>query len=213
MDMKNTREAKQEVLRQFMETSIAQAAKEVFAAQGYRGTTLGQVAQRLEMSKGTIYLYYRNKDDLFLRVVEALIAAMLAATAQDAKTPKDPLEKLQSLVHNKMAFFERERDFFRIYLHEKQGLEVAPKDPHKRTLRDMYLQGIATLAGVLQEGIDAGVLRPMDSRRLAFCLQEMMNAMLLQRILGKAKTTLEADVTQLLELFLRGAQQAEVSPP
>ncbi len=43
---------------------------------------------------------------------------------------------------------EDEPDFFRIYSRQKQGLEVAPTDPHKRTLRDIYLQGVDTLAGV-----------------------------------------------------------------
>ncbi len=52
------------------------------------------------------------------------------------------------MVRGKMAFYEREREFFHIYLNEKHGLdfnekhglEVAPKDPHKRLLQDMYLQ-------------------------------------------------------------------------
>lgn len=205
MARKNTRQAKQEMLRQFMETTIAQAAREVFAARGYQGATLEEIAQRAGMSKATIYIYYKNKDDLFLHVVEELYNAVTAATAQEAETPKPPLDKLYGMVRGKMEFFERERDLFRIYLSEKQGLEVAPKDAHKRTLRETYLQGIQTLAKVLQEGIDAGVLRPMDSRRLAFFLQDMMSTLLVQRIQGKARTTVDEDVEQLLDLFLNGA--------
>lgn len=205
MARKNTRQAKQEMLRQFMETTIAQAAREVFAARGYQGATLEEIAQRAGMSKATIYIYYKNKDDLFLHVVEELYNAVTAATAQEAETPKPPLDKLYGMVRGKMEFFERERDLFRIYLSEKQGLEVAPKDAHKRTLRETYLQGVQTLAKVLQEGIDAGVLRPMDSRRLAFFLQDMMSTLLVQRIQGKARTTVDEDVEQLLDLFLNGA--------
>jgi len=118
------------------------------------------------------------------------------------------------MVHGKMAFYEHEREFFRIYLNEKHGLdlnekhglEVAPKDPHKRLLRDMYLQGVDMLACVLQEGMDAGVLRPTEPRRLAFFLQEMMSTVLGQRIQGKTKTSVEEDALQLLDLFLHGAQ-------
>ncbi len=208
MAQKSTRKAKQEMLRQFMEATIAQAAKEVFAERGYQGATLEEIAQRAGMSKATIYIYYKNKDDLFVHVVEELYDAVTATTAQEAVVSKPPLEKLAGIVRAKMEFFERERDFFRIYLNEKHGLEVAPKDPHKRALRDMYLQGVQVLDKVLQEGIDAGVLRAMDSRRLAFFLQEMMSTLLVQRIQGKAKTTVEADVDLLLDLFLYGAHQA-----
>ena len=207
MMRKSTRTAKHEVLRNFMETTIAQAAKEVFAERGYQYATLEEIAQRAGMSKATIYLYYRNKDDLFLHVVEELVNMVTAATAQEATTTKPPLEKLYGMVRGKVEFYEREREFFRIYLSEKQGLEVAPKTPHKKAIREMYLQGVQTLADVVQEGIDAGVLRPMDSYRLAFFLQEMISNVLEQRILDHGDTAVEADVELLLSLFLDGARQ------
>jgi AcrR family transcriptional regulator len=204
-----TREAKQEILRHFMETTIAEAATEVFAKSGYQNATLDEIARRAGMSKGTIYLYYKNKDDLFVQVVEGIVNAAMDEMAREAKSAKQPLVKLVSIVRGKIAFYERQRDFFRIYLNEKQGLEVAPKDPHKRVLREMYLQGIQVLAQVLQEGMDAGVLRPMDSRRLAFFLQEMINTVLIQRIQGKVETSVDADAEQLLDLFLHGAQPSD----
>jgi TetR/AcrR family transcriptional regulator len=115
-----------------METTIARAAKEVFAERGYQRATLEEIAQRAGMAKATIYLYYRNKDDLFLHVVEELVNLVMAATAQEATTLKPPLAKLSSMVRAKVEFYERERAFLRIYLSEKQGQEVAPKTPTKR---------------------------------------------------------------------------------
>ena len=209
MTQKSTREAKQEMLRQFMETTIAQAAKAVFAERGYQGATLEEIAQRAGMSKATIYIYYKNKDDLFLQVVEELVNMAMAITAEEATTSRPPIEKLYAMVRNKMEFYERERDFFRIYLNERHGLDITPKDPHKQALREMYLQGVQTLAKVIQEGMDVGVLRPMDSRRLAFFLQEMMSTIQIHRFQGKAKTSVQEDVEQLLELFLNGARQRQ----
>jgi AcrR family transcriptional regulator len=207
MARSSTHAAKHAMLRTFMETTIAQAAKTVFAERGYQGATLDEIAQRAGMSKATIYLYYKNKDDLFLHVVEELVAITTADTAQEAEAPGAPLDKLARIVRGQMAFYERERDFFRIYLNEKHGLEVGPKDPHKRVLRDMYLQRVEILTKVLQAGIEAGELYPVDSRRLAFFLQEMMNAVLVQRIQRKARTSMEEDVEQLLNLFLNGARR------
>jgi AcrR family transcriptional regulator len=209
MARSSTRAAKQAMLRTFMETTIAQAAKAVFAERGYQGATLDEIAHRAGMSKATIYLYYKNKDNLLLHVVEELAATATAETAQEAEAPGAPLDKLARIIRGQMAFYERERDFLRIYLNEKHGLEVAPKDPHKRVLRDMYLQRVETLAGVLQAGIEAGELRAMDSRRLAFFLQEMMSTVLLQRIQRKAKTSMEEDVEQLLDLFLNGVSRRD----
>ena len=76
MARQNARQAKQEMLRNFMQTTIAQAAKEVIAESGYQRATLEEIAQRAGMSKATIYIYYKNKDDLFLQVVEELYDAV-----------------------------------------------------------------------------------------------------------------------------------------
>ena len=76
-------------------------------------------------------------------------------------------------------------------------------------VQDMYRQGVDRLANVLQEGMDAGVLRPMEARRLAFFLQEMMSTVLGQRLQGKAKTSVEEDAEQLLDFFLHGALRRE----
>jgi AcrR family transcriptional regulator len=202
-----TRAAKQEILRHFMESTISQAAKTVFAERGYQGATLEEIAQHAGMAKATIYIYYKNKDDLFLQVVEELVHTAMAETAQEAASAKPPLEKLAGMVRGKIMFYEREREFFRIYLNEKQGLEVAPKDPHKQALRALYLQGVEATAKVLQEGIEVGELRPMDSRRLAFYLQEMISTVLVQRILGETQTSVDQDIEQLLDLFLHGARR------
>ena len=91
MARQNARQAKQEMLRNFMQTTIAQAAKEVIAESGYQRATLEEIAQRAGMSKATIYIYYKNKDDLFLQVVEELYDAVTATTTQEAKTSTPPL--------------------------------------------------------------------------------------------------------------------------
>src|SRR6266536_6636105 len=104
---KSMREAKQAMLRTFMETTIARVAKAVFAERGYQQATLEEIAQRAGMSKATIYLYYKNKDDLFLHVVEELVNLVMAATAQEATTAKPPLAKLSSMVRAKVECYER----------------------------------------------------------------------------------------------------------
>jgi len=53
------------------------AALTVFGEQGYRATTLEEVAKRAGVSKGTVYLYFASKDDLFRAMVEKYVIALL----------------------------------------------------------------------------------------------------------------------------------------
>src|SRR5207247_8677449 len=124
---KSMREAKQAMLRTFMETTIARVAKAVFAERGYQQATLEEIAQRAGMSKATIYLYFKNKDDLFLHVVEDLAETAITEPAQAAETPGTPLEKLARMVRGKMALQERERRVLHIHLNWKYGRDFNVK--------------------------------------------------------------------------------------
>ena len=104
---KSMREAKQAMLRTFMETTIARVAKAVFAERGYQQATLEEIAQRAGMSKATIYLYFKNKDDLFLHVVEELVETAITETAQAAEVPGTPLEKLARMLSWRLGSFFR----------------------------------------------------------------------------------------------------------
>ena len=87
-------------------------AKAVFAERGYQQATLEEIAQRAGMSKATIYLYYKNKDDLFLHVVEDLVETAMTETVQAAEAPGTSLEKLARMVRGKMAFTSANGSFF-----------------------------------------------------------------------------------------------------
>ena len=124
---KSMREAKQAMLRTFMETTIARVAKAVFAERGYQQATLEEIAQRAGMSKATIYLYYKNKDDLFLHVVEDLVETAITETAQAAEAWElvlagrqlPPLDAVEVLAQASGADYERIGALWR--LAEKAG--------------------------------------------------------------------------------------------
>lgn len=80
------------------------AALAVFGERGFRQTTLEEVAARAGVSKGTVYLYFASKDDLFRAVVEHKVAALLEPVEAMARTHAGPAsELLTSLVHRMWA--------------------------------------------------------------------------------------------------------------
>jgi AcrR family transcriptional regulator len=70
------------------------AALELFVEKGYAGTRLEDVAARAGVSKGTLYLYFENKDDLFKAVVRESIVARLSETADEALRYAGPSDEL-----------------------------------------------------------------------------------------------------------------------
>ncbi|MHB8896387.1 MAG: TetR/AcrR family transcriptional regulator, partial [Candidatus Geothermincolia bacterium] len=50
-------------------TSIIDAAKELFSQKGYQATTMDEIAEKAELSKGAVYLYFESKDDLYVSLI------------------------------------------------------------------------------------------------------------------------------------------------
>src|SRR5512137_1714014 len=70
------------------------AALELFVEKGYAGTRLDDVAQRAGVSKGTLYLYFENKEDLFKAVVRESVVTLISETADEIERFEGPSDAL-----------------------------------------------------------------------------------------------------------------------
>ena len=75
---------------------IIDAALELFVAKGFMATRLDEVAQRAGVSKGTLYLYFENKEALFKAVVETLVVPEIDQTEQQIQAFDGPASELIS---------------------------------------------------------------------------------------------------------------------
>src|SRR5205809_6141050 len=98
--------------------SILQAARAVFARQGYSDTVVEDIAAQTGIGKGTLYLYFPSKEQIYLatmlvdaRKLDRLSRERLAA----ATTWKD---KLRAYIGVRLDYFDAHQDFVRIYLTE-----------------------------------------------------------------------------------------------
>lgn len=81
---------------------LLEAAVAVFGERGYRATTLDDVARRAGVSKGTVYLYFTSKDDLFRAMVEAKVVSLLESTEAEVREHTGSATKLLEAVIRRM---------------------------------------------------------------------------------------------------------------
>jgi AcrR family transcriptional regulator len=89
--------------KQEMKRLIMDAAMRMFVEAGYEKTSIRNIAERIEYSPATIYLYYKDKDEL-LYDVQAQGFAQLLETFQQKATAKDPLKKLGQMAKAYVEF-------------------------------------------------------------------------------------------------------------
>src|SRR5256885_6429797 len=117
---------KKDVVTEFRTAGILEAARKVFAKKGFHDATVDDVANAAGVAKGTVYLYYRSKQDVYLAALKFGIGQMYAALVEDVNKAATTEEKLKALISAKLAYFDENRDFFKIYYSELGRIPTHP---------------------------------------------------------------------------------------
>src|SRR6266511_1073275 len=102
--------SKEEVVHDFRVESIQDAAMRVIARKGMAAATMQEIAEEAGVAKGTIYLYFRDRDELVEKTFETAITRLIARVEQ-AMDAEDSLEKkIGAAMSAKFAFFRENRE-------------------------------------------------------------------------------------------------------
>jgi AcrR family transcriptional regulator len=135
---------------------ILAAAFDVFAAHGYAETRLDEVAKRAGVAKGTIYLYFKNKEQLFRAVARSLIQKRFDALVGTFRgTAPELLRELLSRMYSQIVRNDRARSILRLMLAESGKFPRLSEIYH----REIIAPGIKAVRQVLKRGIASGEFR------------------------------------------------------
>jgi len=132
---------------------LLDAARDAFEARGYRATSVADIVGRAATARGTFYLYFRNKDDVFAQLVEEVVAELLDETAVHPDAP-DRAASVRAGTRIYLTAFARRRALWRAML---EALGASPAVERQwLALRDGLVERIAAN---LERGRAAGAVR------------------------------------------------------
>jgi len=177
----------------------------VIARKGMNAATIADIAEEAGIAKGTIYLYFRDRDELVEKTFETAILQLHARIDAAMESPLAFAEKLRAIIKAKFDFFQENREFFRLYI-SLRNPEGTPQQQRrqKRTCQPQYRSRIEKMAAVLSQAMDAGEVRRTDPFRLALFLVEGSTAIVLERINEEAPPPQEEDVELIVDVMLNG---------
>ena len=138
---------------------ILDAALKVFDERGLAGARLDDIARRAGVSKGTIYLYFPNKEELFREVVRAVVVDRVRQAAANAGSD-DPVDELKRYLRAHWDFV-RSPEFQTIFKLVTGELHNFP-DLAEFYGREVVMPSTQLLAGMIRRGIDRGDFRRVD---------------------------------------------------
>lgn len=175
----------------------------VISRDGADGLTMDAVAEEAGVAKGTLYAYFKNKQDLLKEAIEATVKPMVDELVVVLKSNLSPEERLRKMILMHLSYFEAHRDFFRIFVHDR----VAAQQRLKRYRSCRYHEFLENTAHVIDEGVRDGMFRPLDSLKLAAMLVEADIAVINQRLLSDQPSPVELDAALISDVFFHGIQR------
>ena len=201
--------SKEEVVQEYRIQSIQEAALRVIARKGMSAATMQEIAAEAGVAKGTIYLYFRDRDELVEKTFEAAMAQLGQRIDNALEKPGMTFEeRMREGLRMRLAFFRENREFFRLYLSLRMP-EGSPQQQRrqKRVCHPQYRARIDKLADVLKEAMERGEIREVEQYRLALFVIEGSTAVILDRLTDDNPPPEEEDVEFMVRLILDGVRK------
>lgn len=186
-------------------SEILGAAERLFASKGFHNTTMAEIAQESEFAIGTLYQFFKNKEDLYYTMVIEKLDLLYSSIGNNVHRFRDSLKKIEGLIKTQLSFFQDNRDFFAIFIKERGSLEATVNEDFGEVLRQKYLSFIDLVVDVMLEGIRQSKLKDLDAREMAWALLGIINSFVFQWIINPQKVSLVSKSVVIMDLFLRGA--------
>lgn len=187
---------------------ILDAAEKLFFSKGLEQTTMDEVAEATELSKGTIYLYFKNKEDLFHGIVHRAIVMLHGFFERALVGVKGRgIDQLQAIADGYLDFYQRYPDYIMAMLHREVGEASAggpcfEEQPFHAACREAGDRIFTLLFKVVEMGMQDGSIRnDLQPTALAMIMWGHITGAIL--VINSKKCILEQlgiqDADQLLE--------------
>ncbi len=135
---------------------ILQAAVKIFAEKGFYKAKISEIAREAGVADGTIYLYFKNKDDILIQLFEEEMDRMIESMRGELSRFEEPLEKLKAFVRRHLGVVEENPRLAEVIQVELRQSNKFVKNYTNRKFQE-YLNLVEE---IIREGQQRGVLRP-----------------------------------------------------
>lgn len=156
---------------------IYDTAAHLFAERGYHATRIQDIADALDMNKGSLYYYFAGKEELLMQIVEGRVGTALASVQAIVVSDMPIQRRLKVAIAEHLRLFHEDADIFSIFQFEKLNAinqdAAAAVDHLGREYERLWFE-------LLQEGISAGIFRDdLDPKILVKAIMGMCNQTLI----------------------------------
>lgn len=180
---------------------ILEQAQQQFFAHGYHAVSIRDIVQACGLSNAALYYHFGSKQNLYVEVIRAFAASVIQPVQAAEAGSGSSRERLTRMVLAFAQYASESQSELHMLLRdltECEGEEI------QHLIPEVTGQVLAPFATVLEEGIAAGEIRPVDVQRTTRMLLGMLNSLAAHHMRGPAAEPLKEDVDMVIDTLFRG---------
>ena len=211
MGIQERKERERERRRQ----QIMVAAKRVFSVKGFSKATMEDIAKEAELSPGTLYLYFKNKDELYaslsLRILQYLLIRLEHVNAEPDLTPDQMIESLKETMYDVYEF----DPLILVNMFHLQSSEALKNlTPELLSeIKDLSQNSLNTMAKIFEKGINKGAFVEKNPLVFSDIVWALFSGIVLweesKRIFNQKSNSLKETLGTAFEIFGQGIKNME----
>jgi AcrR family transcriptional regulator len=174
MGLKERREREIEERRR----QILDAARAVLFECGMQGASINRIARTAELGVGTIYSYYKSKEDIFIALQEEGLSLLADVIQQATKRSLKPADKIRCIAQAYLAFSTQHKNYFDIINYFLSSPDVLFTASLKRQVHEHGSRILTHLVDAVQAGVRQGIFKTVDADRYAVMLWANLNGLI-----------------------------------
>lgn len=197
------KQERKKTLETLTRQDILDAAIGLLTREGIQGLTMDRVAAEAGVAKGTLYVYFENKEQMLEAAINASFDPLVRECSALLDGDLAPDRKLEEFSLCHLGFFDEHRDLIRVLLFDRERAHSG----RSRYTDIRYRTSIERMADVLDDGVRQGLFSPLDSMKVSAMFIEANMGMVMQRIHDGTSGDVGKDARQITDIFMEGLRK------
>lgn len=183
------------------ELEIKEAALKIFSAKGYHRTTMADIAMEAGYGKGTIYWYWKSKEQLYFALISHLHDEILALVDEAGKAEGTALEKIKNLADGMIDVYYRNREYCKLSWRMRAEEPRAFSPEYVQALHNYVIRTRRALETLLKQGSREGYFKGIDPYYLSCIILGTVEGMEIQWLEDQSTFDLRKGMDIALQLL------------
>ena len=193
--------------REARRREILQVSRALFARQGFRGTTIDEIARLTEFAKPTIYQYFKSKEEIFYTILQEGYQDLNSILSKALQARATVAQQFRTVCVMFLIYYRKQMDFYLIQRQFASRLQQEQEDKLHASTRRLHMQLVSGVESLLSMGVRRGEFRSVDCNTLTMLFFETLNVYTTAFREGGELRTANELADEILAFFLYGIEK------